>query len=114
MDVTPEVVKVFQPVDVATEQQALVTLQVLITTIYSSDDDSLADQDMQGLAREACEECIQILREPEKSQAKPATKILCSFITTTRELRALVINPACSRPRKHSCHVTPFHRLYRT
>ncbi|KAH6916048.1 RNAPII transcription regulator C-terminal-domain-containing protein [Coprinopsis sp. MPI-PUGE-AT-0042] len=75
--------EVFQPVDVATEQQALIALQVLITTIYGSDDASLVDQDMQGLAREACEECIQILREPEKSQAKPATKILCSFVTTT-------------------------------
>ena len=73
--------QVFQPVDVATEQQALNTLQILIKTIYGSGETNPEDQ---GLAREACEECIQILREPEKSQAKPATKVLCSFITTTR------------------------------
>lgn len=60
-------------------------MQELIKTIYSSEESSLEnDDDIQGLAREACNECIQILKEPEKSQAKPAIKVLCAFISTTR------------------------------
>jgi DNA repair/transcription protein MET18/MMS19 len=52
-------------------------------------------EDIQGLAREACEECIQILREPEKSQAKPAIKVLCAFISATRS-SVLVFAMKCS------------------
>lgn len=54
-------------------------------TIYETDEPSGDDTDLQGLAREACEECIGILKEPEKSQAKPAAKILCAFMSTTRK-----------------------------
>jgi DNA repair/transcription protein MET18/MMS19 len=60
-------------------------MQVLVKTIYSEEEAAVeSDEDIQGLARDACEECINILKEPEKSQAKPATKILCGFISTTR------------------------------
>ncbi len=60
-------------------------MQGLIKTIYSPEENSLEnDDDIQGLAREACRESIQILKEPEKSQAKPAIKVLCAFIATTR------------------------------
>ncbi|EMD39279.1 hypothetical protein CERSUDRAFT_82017 [Gelatoporia subvermispora B] len=77
--------EIFQPTDPQTEEAALKTTQVLIQTIYSIDDrESRSDEeDVQGLAKEACEECIQILREPEKSQAKPANKVLCAFMSTT-------------------------------
>jgi DNA repair/transcription protein MET18/MMS19 len=47
-------------------------------------------EDIQGLAREACEECIRILQEPEKSQAKPAIKVLCAFISTTRSFFSVI------------------------
>lgn len=64
---------------------ALHTTQVLIQTIYSipstTDGD---DTEMEGLAKDACDECIRILKEPEKSQAKPAIKVLCAFMATTR------------------------------
>lgn len=63
---------------------ALNTVQVLVQTIYSGTED-MDDQDIQGLARDACEECIRILKEPEKSQAKPAMKVLCAFVSTTRK-----------------------------
>lgn len=67
------------------EEEALKTMQILVHTIYAEEEQALeSDEDIQGLARDACEECLQILKEPEKSQAKPATKILCAFITTTR------------------------------
>jgi DNA repair/transcription protein MET18/MMS19 len=71
-------------VDVNTEQLALKTLQTLINTIYASEEGNESQTDVQGLARDACEECLTILREPEKSQARPATRVLCSFMATTR------------------------------
>ena len=37
-----------------------------------------------GLAKDACDERMEILREPEKSQAKHAIKVLCAFMSTTR------------------------------
>lgn len=56
-------------------------------TIYEEiNTTSSSTDDIKGLAREASEECIQILKEPEKTQARPATKILCAFMSTTRKL----------------------------
>lgn len=72
--------EIFQPTDPETEEEALKATQVLIKTIYS---DKVTDTDIDGLAKDACEECIQILKEPEKSQAKPAIKVLCAFMSTT-------------------------------
>ncbi|KAF7356213.1 MMS19 nucleotide excision repair [Mycena venus] len=72
--------EIFQPTDSLTEQVALATMQALVVTIHADD---AQDEDVQGLARDACEECIGILREPEKSQAKPAIKVLCAFMATT-------------------------------
>ena len=74
-------VQIFQPTDSLTEEEALSTVRVLVVTIHSED---AQDEDVQGLARDACEECIGILREPEKSQAKPAIKVLCTFMASTR------------------------------
>jgi len=68
-------------------------LQALIKTIYG-DDGAECKEDTKGLAHDACEECINILREPEKSQARPATRILCSFMTTTCEFHVNLMNPA--------------------
>ncbi|KAG7093965.1 hypothetical protein E1B28_007596 [Marasmius oreades] len=73
--------EVFQPVDQQTEEQALKTTQDLVKTIYSNS--TQADEDIQGLAKDACEECLMILREPEKSQAKHAINVLCAFMSTT-------------------------------
>lgn len=85
--------KIFQPTDSVTEQAALHTAQVLIKTLYSEEADSKAGKDIEGLAKDACEECIQILREPEKSQAKPAIKVMCAFMETTRTLYSLLDIP---------------------
>ncbi|KAJ3902626.1 ARM repeat-containing protein [Lentinula edodes] len=75
--------EIFQPTDSITEEFALKTTQDLVKTIYTSQTADGTDNDIEGLARDACEECIAILREPEKSQAKPAIKILCAFMSTT-------------------------------
>ncbi|KAF9269073.1 ARM repeat-containing protein [Marasmius fiardii PR-910] len=74
--------EIFQPIDPETEEQALKTTQDLVNTIYG-DDTTQGDEDIQGLAKDACEECFMILREPEKSQAKHAIKLLCAFMSTT-------------------------------
>ena len=58
---------------------------MLIQVIYSTDDAERGSvEDLEGLAKDACDECLEILREPEKSQAQPAMKVLCSFMATTR------------------------------
>ncbi|KAF7308252.1 ARM repeat-containing protein [Mycena chlorophos] len=72
--------EIFQPTDGLTEAEALTTLGTLVVTIHADD---TQDEEVQGLARDACEECIAILREPEKSQARAAIKVLCAFMATT-------------------------------
>ncbi len=93
-------IQIFQPTDNVTEEKALKTMQVLIQTIYSAAPAEQADDaEIEGLAKEACEECIQILREPEKSQAKHAIKVLCAFMSTTRQCSSsctsfVLLNPS--------------------
>lgn len=82
--------QIFQPTDSANEEEALRTTQILVKTIYGTDELNVDDAGVQGLVREACEECIGILKEPEKSQARPAAKILCAFMSTTREHLSLL------------------------
>ncbi|KAI0333855.1 ARM repeat-containing protein [Cubamyces sp. BRFM 1775] len=76
--------EIFQPTDSDTQEKAIKTTQVLIQTIYSASEAERADSaEIEGLAKDACEECMQILREPEKSQAQHAIKVLCAFMSTT-------------------------------
>ncbi|KAJ7097264.1 ARM repeat-containing protein [Mycena belliarum] len=75
--------EIFQPTDGATEAAALAAVQALVLTIHGADDAPGTEGELQGLARDACTECVGVLREPEKSQARPAVKVLCAFMTTT-------------------------------
>ncbi|KAI0047844.1 ARM repeat-containing protein [Auriscalpium vulgare] len=84
--------EIFQPTDAVTEEEALKTTQVLIKTIYA--DDSTPDAEIEGLAKDACEECILILKEPEKSQAKPAIKVLSAFMSTTPSISRYTLSHA--------------------
>ncbi|KAL4245852.1 MMS19 nucleotide excision repair protein [Abortiporus biennis] len=88
--------EIFQPTNSDIEAEALKTTQVLIQTIYSDKDSSAeaTGEEIEGLAREACDECIKILKEPEKSQAKPATKILCAFMSTTPSVAKFTLSQA--------------------
>lgn len=87
--------EIFQPVDPETEEEALKTMQILVKIIYADEEAAMeSNDDIQGLARDACEECIQILKEPEKSQAKPAIKILCTFMSTTPSVSRYTISQA--------------------
>lgn len=57
----------------------------MIKVIYPpSSAENAMQEDIQGLAKEICEECLKLLREPEKSQATPAAKVLNAFLATTR------------------------------
>ncbi|KAF9480547.1 ARM repeat-containing protein [Pholiota conissans] len=87
--------EIFQPVDSETEEEALKAFQVLVKTIYTDEEAAVeSNEDVQGFARDACEECIQILKEPEKSLARPATKILCAFMSTTPSVARYTISQA--------------------
>lgn len=83
--------EIFQPTDPETEEEALKATQVVIKTIYA---DEVTDVEIDGLAKDACEECIQILKEPEKSQAKPAIKVLCAFMSTTPSISRYTLSHA--------------------
>ena len=80
--------QIFQPTDAETENMALNTTQVLVRTIYDQAAGAV-DDDIKGFAKDVCEECIKILKEPEKSQAKHAIKVICAFLSTTRTLTIL-------------------------
>ncbi|KAK0239096.1 ARM repeat-containing protein [Armillaria nabsnona] len=86
--------EIFQPTDTITSDMALTCTQSLVKTIYSADSrtEDEAETDIEGLAQDACEECIKILREPEKSQARPAIKVLCAFMSTTPSVARYTIS----------------------
>ncbi|KAG6869217.1 hypothetical protein C0993_009080 [Termitomyces sp. T159_Od127] len=91
----PHFEQIFQPTDPLTEEEALKTTQALVATIYQHEEDAIeSDDDVQGLARDVCEECINILREPEKNQAKPAIKVLCAFMSTTPSVSRYTLSQA--------------------
>jgi DNA repair/transcription protein MET18/MMS19 len=58
-------------------------MQDLVKTIHSQDNDNTMEQDVEGFAKDLCEECLKILKEPEKSQAIPATKVFGALLSTT-------------------------------
>lgn len=79
-------VQVFQPVNAEIESEALKTTQVLIQTLYDESVDVPEDlNSVRGLAKDICEECQELMAEPEKSQAVPATKMIASLLGTTRK-----------------------------
>ncbi|KAF8159570.1 Dos2-interacting transcription regulator of RNA-Pol-II-domain-containing protein [Crassisporium funariophilum] len=87
--------EIFQPMDQHTEEEALTATQILVKTIYTDEEAAVeSNEDIHGLARDACEECVRILKEPEKSQAKPATKVLCAFMSTTPSVSRYTISQA--------------------
>ncbi|KIK08924.1 hypothetical protein K443DRAFT_671974 [Laccaria amethystina LaAM-08-1] len=87
--------EIFQPMDSNIEEEALKTTQILVKTIYHEEEAAHEhSEDIAGLARDACEECIQILREPEKSMAKPATKVICAFMATTPSVSRYTVSLA--------------------
>ena len=65
--------------------------QTLIQTIYSSgSDDETSSGELEGVITEISKECLELMDEPEKSQAVPASKVMASLVGTTRTSLPLV------------------------
>ncbi|KIY43082.1 ARM repeat-containing protein [Fistulina hepatica ATCC 64428] len=85
--------EIFQPTDPETQREALRTVQALVRTIYSTPGVALSTEvssgnvdnslDLPGLGHDICNECLELLNQPEKSQAQPAVRILCAMIEGT-------------------------------
>ena len=75
--------EIFQPVDVETEDSALLATQALVKTIYDGQDVQI--DDIKGFAKGVTQECLDILKQPEKSQARHAIKTICALLSTTRK-----------------------------
>jgi DNA repair/transcription protein MET18/MMS19 len=75
--------EIFQPVDVETEDSALSTTQVMVKTIYEGQDVQI--DGVEGFVKTITQECLDILKQPEKSQARHAIKTVCALLSTTRK-----------------------------
>lgn len=53
--------------------------------IYASVGDFTLNDVPEGLGKDVVEECLEVLKEPEKSKAKPAIKVLAALVKTTRQ-----------------------------
>jgi DNA repair/transcription protein MET18/MMS19 len=75
--------EIFQPVDVETEEGALLATRALVETIYEGQDVQI--DDITGFAKTITQECLDVLKQPEKSQAQHAIKTICVLLSTTRK-----------------------------
>jgi DNA repair/transcription protein MET18/MMS19 len=70
-------------------------MQSLIETIYMpnaiGESGMDVDVNITGLAKDICQECLKLLGEPEKSQAKPAMKTICALLKTTGSLLPVLL-----------------------
>jgi hypothetical protein len=80
--------QVFQPIDSETAECALETIQTLIRVIYPPVDSDVLDEAPEGLGQHIVGECLEVLKEPEKSKAKPAIKVMAALVETTRQFDA--------------------------
>ena len=67
--------------DEETEDIELDTLRSLMQTIHKGL--SLDSVTEEGFAKSLCEESMETLREPEKSMAKPAVKVLAAMVSSS-------------------------------
>lgn len=58
------------------------TFRAMIVTLYPEGKENSID-----MAQEIIKECAELLQEPEKSKAKPATRILSGLIAASREFQ---------------------------
>lgn len=77
--------QIFQPVDADTEGLALRAAQSLIRTLYPPPSSSEETLKPDGLVVDIVQDCKKILREPEKSQAQHAIKMLGALVGTTSQ-----------------------------
>ena len=100
--------QVFQPTNIVIGEEALQAFQAVVKTIHTAN--SVVHQEPQGFAYEVCEECIHVLQEPEKSQAKPAMKVICALLETTRMFLYFFLWPPNYAIVQHSYQCIHFHK----
>ena len=81
--------EIFQPVDAETEDGALLATQVMVKTIYEGQDVQI--DNVEGFARTITQEALDVLKQPEKSQARHAIKTICALLSTTRRWHTPVL-----------------------
>ncbi|WWC73452.1 uncharacterized protein I206_107422 [Kwoniella pini CBS 10737] len=74
--------------DTSIEAAALCALEALIRTLYPP------DQSPGGIAQDIIKECLEILNEPEKTQALAATKILAAIFRSSSSAGKFAISQA--------------------
>ncbi|KAF8328366.1 ARM repeat-containing protein [Cantharellus anzutake] len=74
-------IEIFQPADPETEACSMRAVQSLVRTLYPPRAGDSSDQ-LDGLIEDMVNECKTIVREPEKSQAKHAVKLLGALLCT--------------------------------
>ncbi|KAG9047697.1 hypothetical protein FS837_001661, partial [Tulasnella sp. UAMH 9824] len=82
-------IEIFQPIDAETEKTALEATTALVRTLSPAEETSPSP-----LVATIITECIEILKEPEKSKAQHAIKVLSALLRTTPAIRSLVVADA--------------------
>ncbi|CAE6417929.1 unnamed protein product [Rhizoctonia solani] len=86
--------EIFQPLDAETADKAVNALTTLLL-VLGQDKTSLSgstDEGVDGLTEEVVTECLRVLREPEKSQAQHAIKIINACLSTTSAICTYTLN----------------------
>ncbi|WVR08275.1 hypothetical protein IAU60_005322 [Kwoniella sp. DSM 27419] len=92
--------------DTSIEAAALSALESLIRTLYPTADDAPS-----GLAQDIIKECLEILNEPEKSQAMAATKILAALLRASSSAGSFAYSQAFPQLfRQFNTPALPSHR----
>jgi len=102
--------EIFQPVDTETEDSALLATQVMVGTIHVDHD--VQTEDFKGFVKEVTQECLDILKQPEKSQARHAIKTICALLSTTGKSYTPVWERTCSSRSQSRCRDISWPRPY--
>ncbi|THH09922.1 hypothetical protein EW145_g1685 [Phellinidium pouzarii] len=90
--------EVFQPVNSEIEKEALKATQILIQTIYGASTDAQGvPEQLEGLVMDICDECLELIGEPEKNQAVPASKVIAALIGTTPSITLFSLSQAITQ-----------------
>ena len=72
------------------EGETLKAIQEVVRTVYGQNDKAEEVSEPRGIVTEISDECLELMNEPEKSQAIPACKVVASLIGTTRTSSTLL------------------------
>lgn len=72
--------------DVEIETETHLAIEAFLSTLYPT-----LTQQPTGIATTIVDQCLELLKEPEKSKAKPATRILAAAFKSSRECRAFLL-----------------------